>query len=369
MDYQQNGEPHYYTVNKETQFSQTYMEEQDGKIEVETPEVYELFHVAFALTDFVEQYPHPLDKKSNYFKEVQEYFEPYKDHKLIQKMDQKLKNKDMFAGIMRYIEMKRNIYPYDLYGNQVQHRLMYSKYDVFIENHLKLFEDFAKQSNYQQFYADHLALYQEIINDYHRLVPIKRMWDWLETKTLIHVNTYRIIISPLVGATHNTTNYVDATTGFKEILMFVSAPTLSPLLKRDDLSHQVVESELSRVVFTEIDHNYVNRITDQYAEEVDRVFQDLDFWNQQSNYRSPYATFNEYMTWAVFILYAYDTYEHEDFVVLKDRVINQMVQSRKFVKFREFTDHLLERYVNLPDGAILEQLYDDVLEWAKSTTI
>jgi hypothetical protein len=118
-------------------------------------------------------------------------------------------------------------------------------------------------------------------------------------------------------------------------------------------------------VFTEIDHNYVNPVTDQFAGGVNKVFSDLDAWNNQAGYRSPYMTFNEYMTWAVFMLYCHDTLDDRElFQEVNDRVVNTMVDSRKFVRFREFNEKLLQLYQERAEVQALIELYPKILDWA-----
>jgi len=122
----------------------------------------------------------------------------------------------------------------------------------------------------------------------------------------------------------------------------------------------------SRIVFAEIDHNYVNPITDQYLDRVNSVFSDIQKWNDQNDYYpTPYSTFNEYMTWSVFTLYAYDRYKNDNFNVINQKTLNTMA-NRKFVLFEQFSDKLLELYLNREEGETIPDLYPDILEWAES---
>src|SRR5690606_17543288 len=75
------------------------------------------------------------------------------------------------------------------------------------------------------------------------------------------------------------------------------------------------EGMMSGVVFTEIDHNYVNPTTDKYRKQVDSIFSNRDYWVKpgvaRNYYGSPYAIFNEYMTHAVFCVYIDDVYDQQ----------------------------------------------------------
>lgn len=101
------------------------------------------------------------------------------------------------------------------------------------------------------------------------------MWRRLEEEFPARYDTYAVVFFPLIGASHNTIRFEDE--GFRECVMFVGGP--------DILAGQVdnparEEAFLSRHVFTEIDHNYVNPVSAQYEVEIARALSDLDEWNR-----------------------------------------------------------------------------------------
>jgi len=51
-----------------------------------------------------------------------------------------------------------------------------------------------------------------------------------------------------------------------------------------------------RRAFTEIDHNYVNPVSDNYIADIDEAMSNLGRWYKGGSYGSPYAAFKEYMT-------------------------------------------------------------------------
>jgi hypothetical protein len=102
---------------------------------------------------------------------------------------------------------------------------------------------------------------------------------------------------------------------------------------------------MSGIVFTEIDHNYVNDATRQHIDAVNALLADKDFWatkEAQQNYPSTFAIFNEYMTHALFCLYVTETYEKElAQQIIEKRVI--LMDRRGYTKFKPFMDILLEQ--------------------------
>jgi hypothetical protein len=118
---------------------------------------------------------------------------------------------------------------------------------------------------------------------------------------------------------------------------------------------------VERMVFTEIDHNYVNPIIDKDENKkiIAETFSNLDDWNQQDSYGNSFLTFNEYMTWSVACIYIYENYEQETYNEFLKYTINTM-NVRGFVKFGEFYKELLNLYKK--SERPIYELYPDILE-------
>jgi hypothetical protein len=333
-------------------YSDEYIRANTGKVLVEIPEVFELANIAIAISESGLNDLHRVHKKGAYYERVLKHFMPFKDHPLLKEHDLNYNFGYMFRD---------NSICYIFEGDRIVHGGLYSNMrspDLF-KKQLKLVEDFARDSNFRKFYRDNLPYYQEQIQLYRQKVPVRKMWTWLEERFPARDDCYKVVFSPLIGASHETCSFEN--NGFSETIMFISGPGESK-----DTSNKIEEGFLSRVVFTEIDHNYVNRVTENHANRVNKAFADLDAWNQQSGYRRPEYTFNEYMTWAVFVLYAYDNYEKQDAeVIVKKSTVDTMVYSRKFVRFKEFAEVLLELYRNRTQGQSIPDLYPAILAWAE----
>ncbi|UCD50843.1 MAG: DUF4932 domain-containing protein [Phycisphaerales bacterium] len=262
----------------------------------------------------------------------------------------------------RYLGFRTNSYCYAFEDDRIRpSRVHWNAYwpDTFRPRR-RLVEDFARTSGFREFYRANLPHYQQQIDKYRREVPIRQMWQWLEERFPARFDCYRVVLSPLLGGTHNTHGFEGD--DYREAVMFVSA---GALLQGD--IDDADRARVARAVFTEIDHNYVNSVTDLFVDRVNRVFADLDKWNRQNSYRSPYMTFNEYMTWAVFIPYLNDTADTEDFLrEVNDAVVDQMVNSRQFVLFRQFSDKLLELYRQRGQSETIVDLYPGILDWART---
>lgn len=147
--------------------------------------------------------------------------------------------------------------------------------------------------------------------------------------------------------------------------MFVCRADPSPKLNM--ALNEMLES---RIVFTEIDHNFVNPVSDKYREQITRVLQDRAKWvdaNSQgtSMYDSPYAVFNEYMTFAVYSLYCMDNFKEKDFVDLENKMESMMAHGRGFIKFKEFNRELVKLYKKDPTLSV-DAMYQKLLSWCET---
>ena len=333
-------------------YTDDYIEKNKGKVLVEIPEVFELANIAIAISDYGLNDPWRVHKQGAYYKRLLEHFKPFKDHTLIAESD---------LNYNFTYNFRDNSVCYVFKGDKIIHGGLYSnmRRPNLFKKHLTLVEDFAKVSNFGKFYRDNLPYYQEQIRLYRNKVPVRRMWTWLEERFPARHDCYKVVFSPLIGSSHETCSFEN--NGFSETIMFISGPG-----EPQDFTDAVGEGLLSRVVFTEIDHNYVNRVTKQHVRRVNEAFADLDAWNKQTGYRRPEYTFNEYMTWAVFVLYAYDNYEKQDAeVIVKRSAVDTMVHHRKFVRFKEFAHELLKLYRNRAKGQSIPDLYPAILDWAE----
>jgi hypothetical protein len=135
-----------------------------------------------------------------------------------------------------------------------------------------------------------------------------------------------------------------------------------------NFSEKQKEGLMSGIVFTEIDHNYVNPVTSNYAKQMDSIFSNRSVWAKQGTgsdfYGSAESIFNEYMTWAVFCLYVMDKYDKPTADLVINEREDRMVEKRFFIKFKEF-DRELIRLRQENKNLDLAALYPFILEWCK----
>ncbi|HSA02393.1 MAG TPA: DUF4932 domain-containing protein, partial [Candidatus Paceibacterota bacterium] len=321
---------------------------------IEIPEMFELANVAIAVSDEGLKHPNRVDKHGLYYERVLRHFLSFKDHPLIREPDLH-RNYTYF--------FRDNSICYRFHDEKIVHGGLYPPMrtpDLF-GKHRILAEDFAAVSGFRKFYRENLSYYRDQIQRYERKAPLRRMGAWLESRSPVRSYRFRIVFSPLLGSSHETCGF--ETNGVRETFMFVCGPG-----EPGEDDDPVGDALLAKSVFTEIDHHYINPITAEFLPRVKRAFGDLGKWSSSENadsYPRPEFVFNEYMTWTVFLLYAQDTYSPDTLQAVKTRIVDQMVNGRKFGRFGEFSEELLRLHRLGPPGKALGDFYPAILAWAE----
>lgn len=321
-------------------------------IAVEVHEVHELVFVLFVLAEGWRQDPNLIDTSTAYFLEVKSYFAPFKKHALVSKWRKNL------ATTHYHLQMDAANYRFN-----AQERLVKKEdYDHLswgtsdrLQKYLPALEDFALQSRFRQFYRDHLDHYQSLLDLMQQQASLYSSLNWLEEHFPRRYAHARVIFSPL-GYGKHATNYQ-----LRDLVIWVSGPSQSP-----SLSPQSNSLATERMLFTELDHNYVNPVSDAFLADIDRSMRHRSVWanrNKVRGYGSSYALFNEYMTWAVYLLYAHDKHGEKLAGEIAQRVVRQMAEYRGFVQFEAFYATLLGMYLEQGSQVQLVDLYPAMLAW------
>ncbi|HEY0157709.1 MAG TPA: DUF4932 domain-containing protein [Thermoanaerobaculia bacterium] len=315
-------------------FSPEYVLRNKGTAQFLIPEAYELANVIVSLTPYGKQ-KNRIFQETAYYGEVQAHFGAYAGHPLIAALN--LRTDEDFG---RFIRFRENGAYFEFDGDALVRRGPYRNHwrqadNVFAAN-LELVEDFARVSGFRRFFAAHREYYASLVEGFRKVAPLQAMIDWLESRFGggLRYDSYKVIFSPLVAFSH--TAHRGETAEYKESLMFVGAPHV---FGKGDLA----AAEVARMIFTEIDHNFVNPVSDRHREEVDAAMANVAFWNDTAvsgGYTRPYDTFNEYMTWSVFSLWARDTYDRDTFRRLV-KINRYDMLERGFPRFTAFDKALL----------------------------
>ncbi len=349
-------------VPQKVNFTNDYIKKNKGKWSVEIIEAQELFQIISIIT------PTGLaDTKSmiinhdstTYYRSVLDQFLPFKNEPIVKQIDSLLlKN--------WYLNLKADACALEFDdNNKIRKSMIYDRMrgsKNLLEPYIDQLNDFAEKSNFRTFFKNNRKFYNSLIKWHEQAVPTKDQWTWLETQFPDHrYDHYRITFSPLVKGNHSTVRFNN--NGFKQAIMFIAPP-----YRVKSVNDEISNGLITRMVFTEIDHNYVNPETDKYTKEVNAVFFDREKWTagkESKGYKTPYAIFNEYMTWSVYLLYCYDKFNIEDYQVINNRIVNYIINRRGFHRFDDFHLTMLNLYKNKVLNQTVADLYPSILNWAE----
>lgn len=159
----------------------------------------------------------------------------------------------------------------------------------------------------------------------------------------------------MVYGSHCANHFSD--NNFNQSVMFIGPPYTT-----DKYTKSVLQGLVGRMVFTEIDHNYVNPLSNIYIKDINNLFANVTEWNSMKykDYSTPLSTFNEYATFAFYSLYVMDHYSEND----SDIIISKMektMERRGFIKFAEFNKKLMTLYSTHPH-LTAKELYSILLQ-------
>ena len=189
---------------------------------VEIPETYELANVAIALTNFAERRRHTIYRDSPYYASVMARFGERRTHPLITRLNEQLDGPNEWRAFYGFRE---NSVSFEIEGERLRRSSRYPaaiwRGNVFADDSA-LVADFARVTNFHEFYEKNRAFYRGQIAEYQRETPIAKMWDWLEARFPDRYDRYRVVFSPLSYGSHSTQRFTEG--GVSETIMFIAGP-------------------------------------------------------------------------------------------------------------------------------------------------
>lgn len=329
----------------------------DNKIQITIPEAYELSNIILALTNYGRSDEWEVEKNTDYYKEILRYFEPVKNHPLLKKVNF---SRELWED---YLSFRTDAAAYIIDSlNRIKRLNDFHSVEGHtpFDNNEELINDFIEKSDFRRFFREHEKLYNKIISNYSDYYMLSEMKSFLDKETGTQYSTsdnfqYKIILSPLVGRMNCHRN-IDSVT-------VADFPNIAISLMKDGSHYNQVERAMEiHTLFTEMDHGYVNPITDRYEKEVLKDF-DYKKWDTGSGYED-LNCFNEYMTWAL-----YDIFLDKYFPKYSDSLSMQwhyQNASRGFCASDLFAAELKRLYKHkLPEEKI-DKLYPKILNYCKS---
>lgn len=341
----------------------------DPRWGISVPELSELAHIAFAMTDVGRKGAQGiaiLDTAGPYSLRVRAHFAAVQGHPLVTRLNRRLDAK----GLSYLISNRNFANHYTRQGGKLRtagvfpfpRRLVQAViYGNAFRRYRREWEDFAEVSGFADFYAAEQATYAREMRAIVEAARFTAMLDWLAREFQPLTARVEIIYSPLVGDAHSAFAGRDGT-------RYIVVPGVDAM-EQAQLGAEAYSAVYSGICFTEIDHHYCDPATEHYRAAIEQAFAVREMWvdtavPQTAYYKSAQDVFNEYFTHAVHLLYVQAQYAAEvaDQVVARRIKLNEKRGWRKFADFFDALRHLnAERKAT---QAVID-LLPDLMDWAK----
>lgn len=311
-----------------------------------TPEATEIAWIIAALTPLGRPQGSSIARDTPYFKAIERWFAAHVEHPAIVALGADF-NLPRFVGNAadyRFVsggKLVRTANAMPLWDD--------AEGDLFTA-HRRLVEEFAKKSRARDFLrmqADTLDASRKALA---AVIDLSDITAWLQSQFSGRPARVELFVSPLTGGW----NWTNVSTRSPRI--WVPQPRSAAL--QDMVSRYVAIAS----VFTEIDHIYINPVTEVHRLEVETVFARSRLWATDeawSNYPSGELVFNEYLTWAVCSEFARESLGSADHAAFEARITRFMQERRGFIRFGQFAS-MLGRLRGI-QSARIEDIYPQII--------
>ena len=352
------------------QFDEAYRSTHQGKTFVEVPEVYELVNVAIAMTPTGIADRDLVYHDSEYYERMRAWFDKHRDQPLVAALDAELA-----ANPNQYFTLKMNGYAFEfdehdkLVPSKVYDRTGFTaERRNALRPYLEKLQAFSDATGFRRFFRENAATYQDQIAFFRDIADVGEMKRWLDRNfpTSSDYDGYKIIFSPLVAYNQSATWF--ESNGFKELQAHVNYPYPQDLTRytQEALSPRAAVLYRGNIVFTELNHGYINPEADKYGDRILKAVSDRDHWVDKSkgpDYYPSIALFNEYMNWGLVSLRLVDYSPPDELAGMVARVDRMMVERRGFRRFKEFDAFLMDLYRARKPPQTIADLYPQIIEW------
>ncbi len=349
----------YYALNflnSAPYFPAAYQEENKGRCRFEIPFVFELLHIALALSNN-ESVSEQLTKPTNYYHtEVLKYFAPFKNHPLIQSINECLKSSNPDST---YHQLCRDILSLEMNQNNIQDNGIYSRpyrINPWVGTFYAQLKDFARKSDFFQFYNKNAGYYQKLIREQEQFMVVDSIWQWLEQQLPARISSHRIIFSPLKS--YEATSKIFLSAAYQETIVLVSSP--EELLQKDILNYEK-RKERVFVAFQQLLPFYQASFNEKYKENIIGLFDDQSYWVAQNVKMDPLNIFAEYWSHALFGLYVEQHFSPTQVRSIRTEIENKMLEMG-FIRFYAFSRNLLSLFEKDEGAKNISILFEEFLE-------
>lgn len=327
--------------------------QQRNAIRIELPEAYELANIILAITPYGRTDKWEVQQGTPYYREVIAHFLPFAGHPLIAKANY---SRERWA---EYLSFRSDAYAFrfDSAGHLARVFPFEANDGIRPFDDLRAeVEDFARVSGFREFYRAHADYYSKVGGRYERSYLIPESIAFLEREFgPAGRKEFRVVLSPLVYRMNAQRSLGDTVT------LSLATPAAELLGEEDRDLDPTERLEQVHTLFTEVDHAFVNPVTERHAS----LLNDRFAWQRWNGTKDEYAdnasTFNEYMTWAVYDLFARERFGPSARDILASWHLQN--KSRGFLASELFAAELVR--LRGQSGRPVRELYPAMLAWTK----
>ena len=338
-------------------FDEEYRAAHGGSIRVEVPPAYELVNVAIALTPYAEE-TYGLVSPSPYLEVVRRRLGHLRDHPFVKALDSEMREDQGNYHLLKMNGAAFVLLPNDdVRASQVYRRVGWS--DNTLEPYVSEMQDFARAARFTRFLEDFAPLYDQQIAFLRNDVDVEGMLEWLsrEFPGQDPYDSVRVIFSPLVGYNQSMARFEDG--DFRELQPHVNFPY--PTSTDGDFAEATLPFWQSLILFTELNHGFINDTTDALNAEIEQAMGDVTHWTAAGSagrgYGGAGCVFTEMINWALFSVRARDVLPPDQADLVADAIAATMLHGRGFTQFAPVQDKLLAlRAEQEPGGTVAELL-------------
>ena len=277
------------------------------KIEIRVDKRTELLGIIQIISDYRKQYPELLEKHGNldYIEEIESKFSKYKDHKVIKLFNEIVSNNNFGydAPVSLFLQLnddftldKLDDYPFITRLNS----------DPRVLELLSLSPDFAREIDFESFYASNEERYKKFLNN------IKSQFDGKDIVSFMldyyGVQTDKKFVVNLIpfqsNANYGTRNGNEIYSNMCGIPDTLSEDGLYPSIRQNGNVGYV------SLLYHEFSHSFINPLTDKHSiiNDDDQIFSEIFEVMHQQAYGSNRSIINEHLVRATTIRYRF----HDD---------------------------------------------------------
>ncbi|WP_158826296.1 DUF4932 domain-containing protein [Mucilaginibacter lacusdianchii] len=176
-------------------YTSKHIKENTNQAIAQVPEAYELGYIVLSLTDAAQQNDNIINKETPYYQEVSKHFSAYKKHKAVREL-----NEELSEDANRLTYFRNGLYAFYFNSNRfvlkADYRIDLNRLDF--KKYASLLKDFAKDSGFRQFYAQHKSFYNELIKSQQQQLSMESAWKSVEKTYDKPFQSYQVILSPLM---------------------------------------------------------------------------------------------------------------------------------------------------------------------------